>query len=97
MTYLKKPYFVTVTTFHMGVLLHFNNTDSLGFAELQISTKLPEKELQKQLQSLIETKLLCTEVQAAVHIHTHTQARTYKHAHTSRCCARRYEHTSTHT
>ena len=62
MTYLKKPYFVTMGTFHMGILLPFNNTETLSFRELFESTQLPERELVKQLQALVETKLITTEV-----------------------------------
>ena len=62
LTYLKKPYFVTMGTFHMGILLHFNNADVLSFTELLQNTTLPEKELTKQLQSLVDTKIVSTEV-----------------------------------
>jgi len=57
-TYLKKPYFVTMGTFHMGILLPFNNSESLSLKELLETTKLPEKELVKQLQSLIDVKII---------------------------------------
>ena len=62
MTYLKKPYFVTMGTFHMGIMLHFNNADRVSFKELLENTKLPDKELQKQLQSLVDTKMITCEV-----------------------------------
>jgi len=60
--FLKKPYVVTMGTFHMGILLPFNNSDSLLFRDLLESTKLPAKELKKQLQTLLETKLILADV-----------------------------------
>ncbi len=62
MTYLKKPYFVTMGTFHMGVLLPFNNAESLNLRDLLDSTQMPEKELVKQLQVLVEAKLVVASV-----------------------------------
>ena len=62
LTYLKKPYFVTMGTFHMGIMLHFNNSETLSYSELLQHTRLPDKELTKQLQSLVETKIIGTEV-----------------------------------
>ena len=61
-SYLKKPYFVTMGTFHMGIILPFNNSDTLTFKELLETTKLAEKELVKQLQALVDTKLILTQV-----------------------------------
>ena len=51
-------------TFHMGILLPFNNTDTLTFKELLDSTQLPDKELLKQLVALAETKIITAEVGA---------------------------------
>ena len=62
MTYLKKPYIVTMGTFHMAILLLFNNCETSSFKELMESTKLPDKELKKQLQSLLDTKIIVTQV-----------------------------------
>jgi hypothetical protein len=45
-------------TFQMSVLLSFNNSSSLSVKELQETTQLPEKELVKQVQSLLESKLI---------------------------------------
>ncbi len=53
-------------TFHMGIMLHFNNADRVSFKELLENTKLPDKELQKQLQSLVDTKMISCEVCAKV-------------------------------
>ena len=62
LTYLKKPYFVTVGMFHMSLLLPFNNSDSLTFKDLLETSQLPIKELVKHLQALRETKVITTEV-----------------------------------
>ena len=62
LSYLKKPYFVTMGMFHMGILLAFNNATSLPYKDLLESTQLPDKELTKQLQALLDTKLVSTEV-----------------------------------
>jgi hypothetical protein len=42
----------------MSILLGFNNSLSLSIKDLQQTTQLPEKELIKQVQSLLEAKLL---------------------------------------
>ncbi|XP_064647338.1 cullin-2-like [Lineus longissimus] len=59
--YLKKPYFVTMGTFHMAILLLYNNANTLSFQDLLINTDLPEKELIKQLQALVETKIITSD------------------------------------
>lgn len=58
LTYLKKPYSVTMGTFQMACLLGFNQASTLTIRELQEFSQLPEKELVKQVQSLLEAKLL---------------------------------------
>ena len=50
----------------MGVLLSFNSSPTQGFQDLVSSTGLPEKELQRQLASLCETKILQTEVSPGI-------------------------------
>lgn len=45
-------------TFQMAILLGFNNSTILSIKDLQETTQLPEKELIKQVQSLLEAKLL---------------------------------------
>ncbi len=42
----------------MSILLGFNNSLSLTIKDLQQNTQLPEKELIKQVHSLLEAKLL---------------------------------------
>ncbi|KAK3804257.1 hypothetical protein RRG08_040764 [Elysia crispata] len=60
--YLRKSYIVTMSTFQMATLLPFEVNNSLPFSEIQTSTNLPDKELCKQLQTLVDTKiLLCDE------------------------------------
>ena len=48
-------------TFQMAILLCFNNSNSLTIKDLQENTQLPEKELAKQVQSLLESKLILLE------------------------------------
>ncbi|XP_041365909.1 cullin-2-like [Gigantopelta aegis] len=62
--YTKRVYFVTMGTFHMAILLLYSNTTSLSFKEIEQHTQLPEKELVKQLQALVDAKIL--EVQAEI-------------------------------
>ncbi|XP_061185924.1 cullin-2-like [Saccostrea echinata] len=59
--HLKRPYFVTMGNFHMAILLLFNSGDTLTFNEIKKNTDLPEKELVKQLQTLLDTKIVSTE------------------------------------
>lgn len=42
----------------MAILLSFNNSNTLTIKDLQENTQLPEKELIKQIQSLLESKLI---------------------------------------
>jgi cullin 2 len=63
--YLKKPYFVSMGTFQMAVLLPFETMDRLSVKELQATTQLPEKELHKQALSLVEAKILINDVSTA--------------------------------
>ena len=59
--YLKKPYFVTMSTYQMAILLLFQAADSQSYNEIQESTKLNDEQLVKQVQSLVESKLLLTD------------------------------------
>ena len=45
-------------TYQMAILLLFNEHQQLTFNEIEEATKLNAKELEKQIQSLIENKLL---------------------------------------
>ena len=42
----------------MAILLLFNSSDILTFHDIRENTNLPEKELLKQLQTLIDTKIV---------------------------------------
>lgn len=57
-SYLKRPYFVTVTTYQMAVILLFNEKTSLHFCEIGEQTQLVEKELVRTLQSLADVRLI---------------------------------------
>lgn len=59
--HLKRPYFVTMGSFQMAILLLFNNSDIQTFHDIRENTNLPEKELIKQLQTLLDTKIVSTE------------------------------------
>ncbi|KAG8188555.1 hypothetical protein JTE90_007163 [Oedothorax gibbosus] len=56
--YLKKSYIVTMSTFQMAILLLYESADILPYSEIQENTKLSEEQLVKQIQSLVESKLL---------------------------------------
>ncbi|CAF1129217.1 unnamed protein product, partial [Didymodactylos carnosus] len=58
MCHLDRPYFVTMGTYQMAILLCFNESQRLTVGELEEATKLNTKELEKQIQSLIEGKFL---------------------------------------
>uniref|UniRef100_A0A7N8XZH6 Cullin 2 n=1 Tax=Mastacembelus armatus TaxID=205130 RepID=A0A7N8XZH6_9TELE len=58
MNYLPKPYVAMVTTYQMAVLLAFNNSQTVTYKELQDSTQMNEKELQKTIKSLLGVKML---------------------------------------
>ena len=60
--YTKRVYFVTMGTFHMAILLLYNNATTLPFREIEQHTQLPEKELIKQLQALVDAKILEVQV-----------------------------------
>uniref|UniRef100_A0A8C2DF82 Cullin 2 n=1 Tax=Cyprinus carpio TaxID=7962 RepID=A0A8C2DF82_CYPCA len=58
MNYLSKPYVAVVTTYQMAVLLAFNNGETVSYKELQDSTQMNEKELQKTIKSLLDVKMI---------------------------------------
>lgn len=58
MTHLDRPYFVTMGTYQMAVLLQFNDHEHMTIYELEEATKLNIKELDKQVSSLIDAKFL---------------------------------------
>ncbi|CAF1523186.1 unnamed protein product [Adineta steineri] len=58
MSHLDRPYFVTMNTYQMTILLMFNDHQKLTVTELEEATKLNIKELEKHLSSLIDNKIL---------------------------------------
>lgn len=58
LTYLKKPYVISMQTFQMAILLLFEKTNELLGRDIQESVQIPGDQLLKQLQSLIDAKLL---------------------------------------
>lgn len=56
--YLRKSYLVSLGTYQMALLLPFETSDSLTARDLQESTRLSEDQLFKQLQSLVDARLL---------------------------------------
>nr|KAG5689796.1 hypothetical protein BaRGS_007074 [Batillaria attramentaria] len=59
--HLKKPYFVTMSSYHMAILLAFNQSEILTVQDMVTATGMPEKELVKQVQALSETKIIMPE------------------------------------
>lgn len=58
LSFLKKPYIITMQTFQMAILLMFEDADTLTCRELIEATKLNADHFQKYVQSLVESKLL---------------------------------------
>jgi cullin 2 len=56
--YTSKGYIINMSTTQMAVLLLFDQTDSLSFAELQETTKLADDQFSRYVQSLLDAKLL---------------------------------------
>ncbi len=65
MNYLSKPYVAVVTTYQMAVLLAFNNSETVSYKDLQDSTQMNEKELQKTIKSLLDVKMISHDSQKA--------------------------------
>lgn len=58
MSYADRSYFVTMGTYQMAILVLFNEHDRLTINEIEETTKLTGKELEKQLITLIDNKIL---------------------------------------
>ncbi|CAL1289547.1 unnamed protein product [Larinioides sclopetarius] len=56
--YLKKSYIVTMSTYQMAILLLYERADVLSYGEILENTKLSDEQLSKQIQSLLESKLI---------------------------------------
>jgi len=60
--YCKRPYIVTMEMHMMAVLMPFNSTDMMTLNDLCEVTQLSDKDLRKQLQLLIDSKIILTQV-----------------------------------
>ena len=60
--YCKRPYFVTMEMHMMAILMPFNHADTMTFNDLRDFTQLPDKELVKQLQLLVDSRILQSQV-----------------------------------
>jgi len=58
MSYFDRPYFVTMGTYQMSILLIFNDHQQLTLNEIEEAIKVNIKELDKQIISLIDAKFL---------------------------------------
>jgi len=58
LNYTAKGYIINMSTTQMAVLLLFDQTDSLSYAELQETTKLADDQFPRYVQSLLDAKLL---------------------------------------
>lgn len=60
----KKPYFITMQTYQMAMLLLFENCDSMSCQDIKDVLQLNSENFQKHMQSLLESKLLvlCSDV-----------------------------------
>ncbi|KAM7302580.1 cullin-2 [Ixodes scapularis] len=56
--YLRKSYLVSLGTYQMALLLPFEGADSLAVRDLQEATQLSQDQLQRQLQGLLDARLL---------------------------------------
>lgn len=57
-TYLKKPYIITMQTYQMAMLLLFETVDVMTCKDMQETLQLNADTFQKHVQSLLESKLL---------------------------------------
>ena len=62
MSNFDRSYFVTMGTYQMSILLMFNDHQQLTLNEIEETIKLNRKELEKQLLSLIENKILLANI-----------------------------------
>lgn len=61
LTYLKKPYIITCTTYQMAILLLFNENEKMSYHDISVQCQLDDKELRRTLQSVVDVKLLLKE------------------------------------
>ncbi len=62
MSHLDRSYFVTMGTYQMAILLMFNEHQQVTLNEIEETTKLNTKELEKQIGNLIENKILLGDI-----------------------------------
>ncbi|KAF6020780.1 CUL2 [Bugula neritina] len=58
LSYLGKPYYVTLGLFQMAILLQFNEGDRFSSSELKDRTKLEDKEWNRHITPLLDSKML---------------------------------------
>lgn len=63
LTYLKKPFIITCTTYQMAVLLLFNENEKMAYSDICAQCQLDDKELRRTLQSVVDVKILLKEDQ----------------------------------
>jgi hypothetical protein len=68
LTYLKRPYIVTLGTYHMALLLPFNSSATISFRDFVDITRLSEADLTKHLQVLIDAKIITFNVSFTSHV-----------------------------
>jgi len=61
LTYLKKPFIITCTTYQMAVLLLFNENEKMTYSDICAQCQLDDKELRRTLQSVVDVKILLKE------------------------------------
>jgi len=60
--YRKRPYIATMELHMMAVLMPFNSADCLTLSDVREVTQLPDRDLMKQLQLLVDGKILLAQV-----------------------------------
>jgi len=70
LSYLSRPYFVTMGLFLMAVLLPFNTSTSLTFRDLREATQLDHKDLSRHVQQLLDIKLISATAENVVQMST---------------------------
>ena len=70
LSYLSRPYFVTMGLFLMAVLLPFNTSTSLTFRDLRETTQLDHKDLARHVQQLLDIKLISVTAENVVQMST---------------------------
>lgn len=60
--YRKRPYIVTMEMYMMAVLMPFNSADFMTLSDLREVTQLSDRDLMKQLQLLVDGKILLSQV-----------------------------------